>query len=197
MNSSIRTFCFFLVINLVFTGLLQAHEVVLPPGFAAVLVAQDLDPTAMAITPDGRIFITEKSGRVRIVDNGQLLDDPFLVLEVDNYNERGLSGIAFDPAFEQNGYLYLYYTVKGANHNRVSRFTADGNYAMPGSETILLDIDPLASTVHNAGSMSFGPDGKLYVSIGDGANGNTSQDMNSLLGKVIRINADGSIPEDN
>ena len=92
MNSSIRTFCFFLVINLVFTGLLQAHEVVLPPGFAAVLVAQDLDPTAMAITPDGRIFITEKSGRVRIVDNGQLLDDPFLVLEVDNYNERGLSG---------------------------------------------------------------------------------------------------------
>jgi len=197
MISCIRLFNSLIVFHLIFTGILQAHEVSLPPGFAAVLVAQELDPTAMAISPDGRIFITEKSGRVRVVDNGQLLPDPFLVLEVDNYNERGLSGIAFDPSFEENGYLYLYYTVKGANHNRVSRFTADGNYVMAGSETILLDIDPLASTVHNAGSMSFGPDGKLYISIGDGANGNASQDMNSLLGKVIRINADGSIPEDN
>lgn len=175
----------------------MAQEVNLPPGFAAVLVAQELDPTAMALAPDGRIFITEKSGRVRIVDNGQLLPDPFLILEVDNYNERGLSGIAFDPSFEQNGYLYLYYTVKGANHNRVSRFTADGNYVLTGSETILLDIDPLASTVHNAGAMDFGPDGKLYISIGDGANGDAAQDMSSLLGKIVRINPDGSIPEDN
>lgn len=169
----------------------------LPPGFAEVLVAQNLDPTAMALAPDGRLFILEKNGRVLIVSNGQLLPDPFIELAVDNYNERGLSGIAFDPGFAQNGYLYLYYTVPGANHNRVSRFKADGNYVMAGSETVLLDLDGLSGTIHNAGSMAFGIDGKLYISVGDGANGGNAQSLNSLLGKVLRINADGSIPNDN
>lgn len=169
----------------------------LPPGFAELLVAQDLDPTAMALAPDGRLFITEKNGTVLIVENGQLLPDPFLILEVDNYNERGLSGIAFDPHFAHNGHIYFYYTVAGENHNRVSRFTAEGNYAVPGSEYVLLDIDQLNGTIHNAGSMAFGPDEKLYISVGDGANGDAAQDMNSLLGKILRINADGSIPDDN
>ena len=84
----------------------------LPPGFAEVLVAQGLDPTAMALAPDGRLFLTEKHGTVRIVDNGQLLEDPFLVLDVDNYNERGMEGIAFDPDFIHNQFVYIYYTLQ-------------------------------------------------------------------------------------
>jgi len=169
----------------------------LPPGFAEVLVAQNLDPTAMALAPDGRIFITEKHGSIRIVDNGLLLPDPFLVLDVDNYNERGLSGITFDPDFANNHFLYLYYTVKNENHNRISRFTADGNYAVPGSEMIVLNLDPLSGTIHNAGSMAFGPDGKLYISVGDGADGSNAQSLTKLLGKILRLNSDGSIPTDN
>ncbi len=169
----------------------------LPPGFAEILVAQNLDPTAMALSPDGRLFITEKNGKVLIVENGQLFADPFAILDVDKQNERGLQGIAFDPHFEHNGYVYLYYTVKDANHNRISRFVADGNYAVPGSETIIMDIDQLTWTIHNGGSMAFGLDEKLYVSTGDGADGDAAQSLNSLLGKIIRINADGTIPEDN
>src|SRR6187431_569595 len=186
-----------LILCLFVSGIQHSQAAGLPPGFAEVLVAQELDPTAMALSPDGRLFITEKIGRIRIIENGLLLTDPFIVLEVDNYNERGLSGIAFDPDFANNGYLYLYYTVKGENHNRISRFTANGNYAVPGSETVLIDIDPLSGTIHNAGSMAFGIDGKLYISVGDGADGQTAQSMTSLRGKVLRINSDGSIPEDN
>ncbi len=182
---------------LFFSCCYTSNAAILPPGFAEILVAQDLDPTAMAQAPDGRLFITEKNGRILIIDNGQLLEDPFLTLDVDNYNERGLSGIAFDPDFAQNSYLYLYYTVKGENHNRVSRFTADGNYVVSGSETVLLNLNQLSGTIHNAGSMAFGPDGKLYISIGDGANGPNAQSLNTLLGKVLRINADGTIPDDN
>ncbi|MDZ4747194.1 MAG: PQQ-dependent sugar dehydrogenase [Saprospiraceae bacterium] len=197
MNSTIHLPRLLLVCCLLCSTLNSSKAGNLPPGFAEVLVAQELDPTTMALAPDGRIFITEKIGRIRIVENDQLLPDPFLVLEVDNYNERGLSGIAFDPEFELNGYIYVYYTVKGENHNRVSRFTANGNYAVPGSETILLNIDPLSGTIHNAGSMVFGIDGKLYVSVGDGADGQAAQRMTSLRGKILRINSDGSIPDDN
>ena len=173
------------------------HAATLPPGFAEILIGQELDPTTMALAPDGRLFITEKIGRIRIIENGQMLTDPFLTLEVDNINERGLNGIAFDPHFEHNGYLYLYYTVKGEHHNRVSRFTANGNYALPGSETIILEIEQLTWTVHNGGAMVFGPDGKLYISVGDGADAQTAQSMNSLRGKILRINSDGTIPDDN
>lgn len=168
----------------------------LPPGFAEILVAQNLDPTAMAITPDGRIFIAEKKGRILIVENGQLLPDPFLVLQTDNYNERGLSGIAIDPHFEHNGYVYVYYTIPLQNRNRISRFRAIGNMAT-GTEEILIELDVLLSTVHNGGSMAFGADEKLYVSVGDGSDSGVPQSMSSLLGKVLRLNADGTIPSDN
>ncbi|MDX1906717.1 MAG: PQQ-dependent sugar dehydrogenase [Bacteroidia bacterium] len=169
----------------------------LPPGFAEVQVADGLDPTAMAELPDGRILFTEKKGLVRVIENGILLPDPFLSLDLDNYNERGLGGIAIDPGFQQNKFIYLFYTVKNANHNRVSRFTASGNYAVPGSERVLLDLDPMTGTIHNGGAMAFGPDGKLYISVGDGANADAAQPLTSLLGKVLRINPDGTIPEDN
>jgi len=170
---------------------------VLPPGFVEVPLATGLDPTAMALAPDGRIFIAEKYGAVRIVENGQLLPDPFVQLNVDNYNERGLSGIAFDPDFAQNGYIYVYYTVKNSEHNRLSRIKAIGNYAATASEEILLELPPMAGTIHNGGAMAFGPDGKLYLAVGDGQDGAAAPSLQSLLGKVLRLNPDGTVPPGN
>ncbi len=169
----------------------------LPEGFVQIQVATNLDPTAMAIAPDGRIFITEKNGKLRIVKNDQLLPDPFLTIPVDNYNERGLGGVVLDPDFERNGYVYVFFTVPGQNFNRISRFTANGDYAIPNSEKVILDLDPLAGTIHNGGAMLFGNDGKLYVSVGDGSDANNAQRLDRLSGKILRINPDGSIPEDN
>ncbi|MFN7329213.1 MAG: PQQ-dependent sugar dehydrogenase, partial [Bacteroidota bacterium] len=176
-----------------------ARAAQLPSGFSETLLAQNLDPTDMVMTPDGRILITIKSGRIVVVQNGVLLPTNFLTLAVDNFNERGLGHIVLDPNFETNNFYYVYYTVPGQNRNRVSRFTANGNSTLAGSEVVLLDLDLLSGTIHNAGAMVFGVDGKLYVSTGDGANAATSQSMNSLLGKVLRINTDPAnlIPTDN
>ncbi|HMP14338.1 MAG TPA: PQQ-dependent sugar dehydrogenase, partial [Saprospiraceae bacterium] len=181
-------------IALIWSALIWAQ---LPEGFIQVRLAENLDPTTMTIAPDGRVFITEKNGRIRIVKNGQLLPDPFLSIAVDNFNERGLSGLALHPDFDRNHYVYVFYTVPAANRNRVSRFTANGDFAMPGSEEVLLEMDPLSGTIHNAGAMFFGPDGKLYIATGDGSDANNSQRLTNLLGKILRINDDGSIPEDN
>lgn len=171
----------------------------LPFGFTEKLIAQGLDPTDMVITSDGRIFITIKSGKVLVVKNDVLLTEPLLNIEslVDNFNERGLGHIALDPEFDSNGYFYLYYTVRGGNHNRVSRFKAIDNTGSAEEEMVLLDLDGLSANIHNGGEMAFGPDGKLYISTGDGGFSNNAQSTSSLLGKVLRINSDGSIPEDN
>jgi glucose/arabinose dehydrogenase len=176
---------------------IQATSAILPPGFIESPIAEGLDPTAMAQTPDGRILIAEKYGAVRVVENGVLLEDPLIVLDVDNYNERGLSGIAVHPDFENNGFLYLYYTVPLAGYNRLVRIKTIGNYADPLSEETLFEFDVLTGTVHNAGAMAFGPDGKLYLATGDGSNFNTAISLSTVMGKVLRLNDDGSIPEDN
>ncbi len=151
----------------------------------------------MAIAPDGRLYIAQKNGQVLIYDGTELLPDPFISVDVDITNERGLSGIAFHPDYEQNNYFYLYYTVPGQNHNRLSRFTANGDVALPGSEEILLELNQLSGTIHNGGAMAFGADGKLYVAVGDGSNADNAQSFNTLLGKILRLNDDGSIPQDN
>ncbi len=121
----------------------------LPAGFTETQLATGLDPTGLEVAPDGRIFVTEKNGNVRIIKNGSLLSTPFLTLTVDNYNERGLMSLLFDPSFTSNGYVYVYYTVPGTGsvpvHNRVSRFTASGDVAVGGSELILLELDALSA----------------------------------------------------
>lgn len=173
--------------------------ITLPDGFTQSVAASGLSsPTSMAIAPDGRIFITEQSGDLRIWD-GALLAAPFLQLDVDDRAERGLLGVALDPQFASNGFVYVYYTVPtNPIHNRVSRFTANGNTAVPGSETVLLELDDLSSaTNHNGGALHFGPDGKLYVGVGENATPSHSQTLSNLLGKILRINPDGSIPSDN
>jgi glucose/arabinose dehydrogenase len=169
-------------------------------GFTETIVASGLaSPTAMAFAPDGRIFVCQQGGQLRVIENGVLLAAPFVSLTVDSAGERGLLGVAFDPGFASNHFLYLYYTATTpVTHNRVSRFTANGNVVVAGSEVALLDLNPLSSaTNHNGGAMHFGNDGKLYVAVGENANGANSQTLANLLGKMLRINSDGSIPTDN
>ncbi len=152
----------------------------------------------MVMAPDGRILIAEKNGKVRIFRNDSLVTIPMLSIAVDDFNERGLEGIVLDPSFEQNGYLYVYYTVpNNAHFNRLSRFQINGDLAIPGSETVLFEMDPLAAGIHNGGAMQFGNDGKLYVATGDGAYGAYAGDLVKTHGKVLRLNPDGTIPEDN
>jgi glucose/arabinose dehydrogenase len=172
-------------------------------GFTQTEIASGIEqPSAMAIAPDGRVFVCEQTGALRVIKNDALLAAPFLSLNVDSAGERGLLGVAFDPNFAANHFVYVYYTVPASHgtaaHNRVSRFTAAGDLAARGSQTILLELDNLSSaTNHNGGALAFGPDGKLYVGVGENANGDNAQTTANLLGKILRINADGSSPTDN
>src|SRR3954453_17924082 len=128
----------------------------LPAGFREVPVATGLaNPTAMELAPDGRIFVLEQAGTVRVIKNGQLLPTPFAPLNVDSSGGGGLPAIAFDPGFASNHYLYLYYTTDaGGAHNRISRFVAAGDAVQAGSETVLVNLDPLSSaTNHNGGAI--------------------------------------------
>jgi glucose/arabinose dehydrogenase len=173
---------------------------VVPSGFTDTPVVSGLsNPTAMAFAPDGRIFIAQQGGSLRVVKDDVLLTQPFLTVTVNASGERGLLGVAFDPDFASNHYVYVYYTATlPAIHNRLSRFTANGDVAVAGSETIMLELNNLSSaTNHNGGAIHFGSDGKLYIAVGDNANGDNSQTLTNLLGKILRINADGTIPSDN
>jgi glucose/arabinose dehydrogenase len=187
--------------GLVLLPLLPAalYAATLPAGFTETQINGLANPTAMEIAPDGRIFVCQQGGSLRVIKNGVLLSTPFLTLSVDSNGERGLLGIAFDPNFASNNFLYVYYTVPVTpRHNRISRFTANGDVVVPGSEQIILELDNLSSaTNHNGGAIHFGPDGKLYVAVGENANGSNAQTLSNRLGKVLRINSDGSIPADN
>src|SRR6266487_1229133 len=156
----------------------RATAATLPPGFTEAQVGSNLSgsPTAMAFAPDGRLFVCQQGGQLRVIKNGVLLSTPFVTLTVDSSGERGLLGIAFDPNFATNHYLYVYYTVATSPiHNRVSRFTAAGDTAAPGSEAVILELNNLSSaTNHNGGATHFGPDGKLYIGVGENANGANS-----------------------
>ena len=158
--------------------------------------------TAMAQAPDGRLFVTQQGGALRVVKNGVLLSAPFLSLAVDAAGERGLLGVALHPSFASNGWVYVHYTTaSGGTHNRVSRFTAsagDPDLVQSGSEVMLVDLPALSgATNHNGGALHFGVDGKLYVGVGDNASSGNSASLGTPLGKLLRFNDDGSIPTDN
>jgi glucose/arabinose dehydrogenase len=190
----------FFVAGLFATASSPAGAATLPTGFAETQVATGLSsPTAMAFAPDGRLFVCQQGGQLRVVKNGSLLATPFVTVTVSSSGERGLLGVTFDPDFASNQFVYVYYTATTpAVHNRVSRFTANGDVAVPGSETILLELNNLSSaTNHNGGALHFGPDGKLYIAVGENANSANAQTLGNLLGKILRINKDGSIPSDN
>jgi glucose/arabinose dehydrogenase len=158
----------------------------------------------MEFAPDGRLFVTEKGGALRVISNGTLLATPFLTLNVNTDSERGLLGVTFDPNFATNRFLYVYYTTNAATPvNRVSRFTTSAtnpNIVQANSELILLDN--IASTMgnHNGGALHFGTDGMLYVAVGEAGVPANAQTLANLSGKILRINASNPanlIPADN
>ncbi|HEV7797204.1 MAG TPA: PQQ-dependent sugar dehydrogenase, partial [Pyrinomonadaceae bacterium] len=172
----------------------------LPANFVETQFTSGLtNPTAMAFAPDGRLFVCQQGGQLRVVKNGSLLPTPFVSLTVDSNGERGLLGVAFDPNFATNNFVYVYYTSPTpAVHNRLSRFTANGDVAAAGSEVAIFDLNNLSSaTNHNGGAIHFGPDGLLYIAVGENANAANSQSVGNLLGKILRINSDGTIPSTN
>ena len=172
----------------------------LPAGFVETQFGGNVGsgPTTMAFAPDGRLFVCLQGGQLRVIKNGTLLPAPFVSLSVNSSSERGLLGIAFDPNFATNQFVYLYYTTSTAPiHNRISRFTANGDVAVPGSEVVLVDLENLSAGNHNGGAIHFGPDGKLYAAVGENAVASNAQTLNNRLGKILRINSDGTIPTDN
>lgn len=188
----------FLIISLL-VSTRSKGQVFTQPGFNQVLVANGIsNPTVMAFAPDGRLFVAQQTGALRVIQNGVLLGTPAIVLSVNSSGERGLLGIAFDPDFANNQFIYLYYTLASAANNRISRFTMSGNTIVAGSESVVLNLDPLSgATNHNGGTIQFGPDGKMYVGVGENANTAHSQNLDTYHGKILRINSDGTAPAGN
>ena len=204
-----------------------------PDGFISEIVVGSIPrPMDLAFAPDGRVFIATLTGDVRIIKDEVLLPTPFTtVQQVNSTGERGLLGIALDPGFDSNGYVYLFFTYEnnasdtsGPKTGRLIRITADGDVAVPDSESVILgsevgsasqpscedfpagtDCIPADSLSHTGGALRFAPDGKLLLATGDAAwnlqNADElrerSQDLDSLAGKLLRINPDGTAPLDN
>lgn len=154
-------------------------------------------PTDIDFADDGRIFITEKGGNIRLVENGTLLEQPIYTVQTQTSNERGLQGLELDPNFDANGFIYIYYTLPFENKNVAVRLTMAGNGIVPGSELELMRFSWMWGAWHNGGGMAFDASGKLIIGTGDGTGFTSSQDLQSSLGKILRINTDGSIPTDN
>jgi glucose/arabinose dehydrogenase len=166
--------------------------------FRVETVASGLQvPWAFAWLPNGDMLFTERPGRVRIIQKGTLVKEPvFTVPDVDTGGEAGLMDISLHPNFAQNNFVYLGYAYNKDNGKRVKvvRFVyKDGKFSDP---TIIVQDIP-GTALHAGMRCRFGPDGKLYVATGDSTNWNLAQQTDSLAGKVLRLNDDGSIPQDN
>jgi glucose/arabinose dehydrogenase len=159
-------------------------------GNQTEILAQNLDtPWALDFLPDNKIIFTQRDGEVSILDNGTVKS--IGNINVNQIGESGLLGIVVDPNFTENKYVYIYYTAQ--NGNKVSRFTLNEKLE---NETTIIDNIPSAQ-IHDGGRIKFGPDGKLYITTGDATNRPEAQNTNSLSGKILRLNKDGSVPSDN
>ncbi|MCZ6690862.1 MAG: PQQ-dependent sugar dehydrogenase [Planctomycetota bacterium] len=172
-----------------------------PPGgnFTPQQVVGGLSyPISIAFAPDwattDRIFFTEKNGEVHIIQSSTLLPQPFVTVAVDSNGDRGLMGIVFDPDYANNSYVYIFYDDTRPMQ-RIVRYEDSSNLGM--NPTVILDDLPTVNTYHNAGNMAFGPDGMLYVTLGDDGNPNRADDLTSFDGKILRLNRDGTAPPDN
>jgi glucose/arabinose dehydrogenase/chitodextrinase len=199
-----RSLTFALVLLMVASGV--AIVLPAPPvaasGQIAVYMAGLNYPIALGFASDGRIFYNERNtGSIRIIQNNVLLATPFITLPGTNTSgERGLLGLALDPGFPSAPYVYAYQTftnaTSGTTYNRIVRILASGNSGI--SYTVILRLPPLsAATNHNGGVIAFGPDKKLYAVVGENANPALSQDPLSPMGKVLRMNTNGTAPSDN
>ncbi|WP_197441139.1 PQQ-dependent sugar dehydrogenase [Thalassoglobus neptunius] len=174
-------------------------------GYEVETILTGLDgATALEVLPDGRILVCEQTGKVRVVENGKLLPEPFVTLPVDSSWERGVIGVTVDPEFPEVPYVYVCWVAADPYpHHRVSRFEADGNVAIASSEKVLLVGDnqqKMGGKVpngHQGGALHFGPEGHLFIGIGEQTAGEPAQHLDTFLGKTLRIDKDGGIPDDN
>lgn len=155
------------------------------------IIAENLSIAwALDFLPDKRIIFTQRDGKVNIIDNGSVID--VADINVHHEGEGGLHGIAVDPDFEENNYIYIYYTTQSSGQNstnRVSRYTLNNN-SLEG-ETILVDNIP-GARIHDGGRIKFGPDGYLYIATGDAAEPSLAQNTNSMAGKILRVDRNGN-----
>ena len=154
-------------------------------------------PWELVFAPDGRIFFTERDGKLWVIVNESLDLVATIPVSFDPHGqEGGLLGLALDPEFEKNNFLYLYQTYFDfeMRHNKVVRYTVSNNQLT--DEQIIIDKIPGAMW-HDGGRIKFGPDEKIYITTGDATTPNLAQKIDSLAGKILRINADGTIPDDN
>jgi glucose/arabinose dehydrogenase len=179
----------------------------LPSGFTDSQVVSGLtNPTDMEFAPDGRLFVTEDAGIVRIANpDGTLSTFLDISTKVDSLGERGLLALTFDPGFSTNGYIYLHYTKKATSttppHNRIVRVTASGDRVVSGSEKLIFRLGNQSAAEQfpqfMGGALDFGTDGKLYVVTGDNDTPKKAQQLTNLFGKMLRINKGGTIPTNN
>ncbi|PRR79483.1 PQQ-dependent sugar dehydrogenase [Clostridium vincentii] len=155
-------------------------------------------PWAIAISDEGNLYFTERSGAIRIIEDGKLNPQPLITFRAPfvSQGEGGLMGIALDPNYSQNHYMYVMHSYSEGNriYNRVVRLVEKNNRA--SIDRVLLDKIP-GGEIHNGGRLKVGPDQKLYITVGDAGNSALAQDPTSLAGKILRIELDGRVPEDN
>lgn len=155
-------------------------------------------PWALDISDEGKIYFTERSGTIKVIENGKLNPQPLITFSEPfiSQGEGGLLGIALDPDFLQNHYIYVMHSYLKDNqiYNRVVRLVENDNKA--SIDTIIIDSIP-GGRIHNGGRIKIGPDKKLYITTGDAGNPMLAQDLKSIAGKILRIELDGSIPKDN
>lgn len=191
--------------GVVICGLSFAAKV--PSGFKTETIAEGVNAgTALAISPDGTVYLAEQTGHIRIVRDGALLDTPLLDLSarMDTHWERGLIGLQLHPDYPKEPYLFVVYVTKEPfTHHVISRFAINGDKAPLNSEKVLFEGDDQAGLGgsqpggHQGGPIRFGLDGCMYIGIGEQTEQRASQSMDTLQGKILRLNIDGSIPEDN
>ncbi len=192
-----RWFALGVALALVLAAVGRARSENPPQAPRVEVVATGLEaPWALAFGPGGDLFLTERVGRMRVIHGGRLLPAPLATLNVAAVGEGGLMGLAIDPAFEANRFLYVCYTTRkdGCLVNRVARLTVRDGKA--GAERVFLDEIPGADQ-RDGCRLKFGPDGMLYVTTGDAATPELAQQLDSLAGKILRLGADGSVPPDN
>lgn len=194
------------IYNILFNIILSNHNATKGNGnvsrqfpYEIQVIAENLYvPWAIAISDDGKIYFTERSGKIRIIEAGKLNSQPLITFTVPfiSAGEGGLMGIALDPNYSQNHYIYVMHSYGEGNglFNRVVRLAENNNKAY--IDKILLDKIP-GGQIHNGGRIKIGPDGKLYITTGDTGNSQLAQDPTSAAGKILRIELDGKIPNDN
>src|SRR3989442_6981518 len=181
----------------------QAHATSIGPATVNAVLTGLNFPVSLKFAPDGRIFYNEKdTGNIRIIQpNGTLLPAPFATVNpIFNTGEAGLLGIALDPAFSSNNYVYVYYTYRDTGsftHGHIVRYTASGNTGTSPKDIFDVTSSAPNTVYHNGGYIKFGPDGKLYAMVGEFHQGQQAQNQSSMTGKMLRMNSDGSVPSDN